>query len=501
MSKTDKSSQSWNAEARRQERKDRLAELRGQNSQHRVTTSSRSPRKWLTIAVVVVVLVAILAYAGVSMGLPQRFTPIMVVDGQKITIAQFNYWYGNLLGQYGLSPASAELDTVLSTDADGVQTTVFNYMVSTCATQLQRIYTEAALAKEEGITLGEYQSSVDAQIDGIIASAGSAGLADMMLKEVYGPGSSIGAVRELYENLYLSTKFAATRTAAADVSREALDKYYAENKADIDEVTYRAFSFSFAPSSTATSAEAEAAKIAAKTKADAFLSGVKTEDDFKKLALEATPAEDRETYEESDKSLIKGMTSIGLTETVDTWMFDDARIAGNKAVLENPTDYTVVYFLKREKPVSVQNSVRHILIGAAKDTATEAEIAEAKTKAESLLAQITTEESFISLVRTNSADIASIADGGLYSGLDEDSSFVEEFLDWSIDPARNAGDTGIVQTIYGFHVMYFSQKLPAWENTVRTLLQSGAYEDFIAEKLTDARFDYAISPSAVKYII
>ena len=495
------STPSWNAEARRQERKDRLAELRGKDGQHRVTTTTRSPRSWLTLAVVVILLLAVLAYAGVSMGLPQRLTPIMVVDGQKITVAQFNYWYGNLLGQYGLDPSSEELGQTISTDAEGVETRLFDYMVSTCATQLQRIYTEAALAEDEGITLGEYQDSVDAQIDSIIASSGSAGLADMMLKQVYGPGSSIGAVRELYEKLYLSTKFAATRTAAADVSKEALDKYYVENKADIDEVTYRAFSFSFAPSSTATSAEAEAAKKSAKTKADAFLNGVKSEADFKKLALEATPEEDRKTYEEGDKSLVKGVTSASLTEAVKTWMFDDTRTSGNKTVLENTTDYTVVYFLKREKPVNLQTSVRHILIAAAKDSATEAEIAAAKTKAEGILAQVTTEESFIALVRTNSADTASIADGGLYTGLDEDSSFVEEFLDWSIDPARKAGDTGIVQTTYGFHVMYFSQQLPAWENTVRTLLQSGAYEDFITEKLQDARFAYTINTSAVKYII
>ena len=32
---------------------------------------------------------------------------------------------------------------------------------------------------------------------------------------------------------------------------------------------------------------------------------------------------------------------------------------------------------------------------------------------------------------------------------------VKAFEDWCFDEARTAGDTGIVQTEYGFHVMYF----------------------------------------------
>ena len=33
---------------------------------------------------------------------------------------------------------------------------------------------------------------------------------------------------------------------------------------------------------------------------------------------------------------------------------------------------------------------------------------------------------------------------------------VTEFNDWCFDASRTAGDTGIVETTYGYHVMYFS---------------------------------------------
>ena len=32
---------------------------------------------------------------------------------------------------------------------------------------------------------------------------------------------------------------------------------------------------------------------------------------------------------------------------------------------------------------------------------------------------------------------------------------VDTFNDWCYDPARQPGDTGIVETTYGYHVMYF----------------------------------------------
>ena len=37
-----------------------------------------------------------------------------------------------------------------------------------------------------------------------------------------------------------------------------------------------------------------------------------------------------------------------------------------------------------------------------------------------------------------------------------DSSLVESFRDWCLDSSRQVGDTGIVESDYGYHIMYFS---------------------------------------------
>ena len=46
--------------------------------------------------------------------------------------------------------------------------------------------------------------------------------------------------------------------------------------------------------------------------------------------------------------------------------------------------------------------------------------------------------------------------GGLYENIHGKTPFVEAFLNWSISPDRLPGDTAIVETEYGYHIMFFS---------------------------------------------
>jgi len=61
---------------------------------------------------------------------------------------------------------------------------------------------------------------------------------------------------------------------------------------------------------------------------------------------------------------------------------------------------------------------------------------------------------------------------------------VEEFENWIYDEARKAGDTGVVKTDYGYHVMYFiGDGLPAW--------QAETLEAKLDEDITDWKADLA----------
>ena len=56
---------------------------------------------------------------------------------------------------------------------------------------------------------------------------------------------------------------------------------------------------------------------------------------------------------------------------------------------------------------------------------------------------------------------------------------VTTFNDWCFDKSRKPGDTGIVETSYGVHVMYFvSTGDPMWKIEVETNLRAQKFEEW-----------------------
>ncbi len=111
------------------------------------------------------------------------------------------------------------------------------------------------------------------------------------------------------------------------------------------------------------------------------------------------------------------------------------------------------------------SDVRHLLVKFTDDD--EAEVtdemkAAAKEKAEKLLKEWqdgeATEDSFAALVTKNTEDEGSKQTGGLYERVYEKSNYMENFLNWCIDSKREPGQTDIVETEYGYHIMYYVKR-------------------------------------------
>ena len=146
-----------------------------------------------------------------------------------------------------------------------------------------------------------------------------------------------------------------------------------------------------------------------------------------------------------------------------------------------------------ESRVFKQNnvSVRHILIspeGEKDETLgdwTSEQWAAAETKAADIYAlwqEDPTEENFAALATEYTDDTGSAENGGLYEDF-ATNAMVEEFSDWSFDPERVAGDTGIVKTTYGYHIMYFVEQTEtrAWLDTAKSDMTNAQIEARIAE--------------------
>ncbi len=83
------------------------------------------------------------------------------------------------------------------------------------------------------------------------------------------------------------------------------------------------------------------------------------------------------------------------------------------------------------------------------------------------------EERFGELANLNSVDGGSNTNGGLYTNVYV-GQMVEPFETWCFDENRFYGETGLVQTPYGYHIMFFVEAKDAWYET--------AWSDLVADR-------------------
>ena len=97
------------------------------------------------------------------------------------------------------------------------------------------------------------------------------------------------------------------------------------------------------------------------------------------------------------------------------------------------------------------------------------------------LAGDATEETFADLARVNTDDSNGEA-GGLYTYVAQ-GDMVTEFNDWCFDESRQVGDYGLVKTVYGYHVMYFSGSHPIWYVTAQADLETEIANNIIPDAM------------------
>ena len=275
---------------------------------------------------------------------------------------------------------------------------------------------------------------------------------------------------------------------------------------------------------------------AAKTQAEAFAAKVNTVDSFKNAAAEAEQAAGNEAYvdfrDDDTKTAMADTTYSDLSyESSDTeflaWAFSEDTKAGATYIVENASTGYSVFMMEEpvhKAPDAYTYDVRHILVqfpeeesSSAEDTAEETEEKEEVTvevldtskydvtvdievnteeytnadlyiKAQDILKEYLegdkTEELFGELAAEYSED-SNASEGGIYEGVTE-GYMVAEFENWALEEGRKAGDVGIVETEYGYHIMYFiGSEKTTWSDVIRTDL---AEEEFntLAEELESA---------------
>jgi len=153
-----------------------------------------------------------------------------------------------------------------------------------------------------------------------------------------------------------------------------------------------------------------------------------------------------------------------------------------------------------DKNSGMAGTVRHILIKPV-DEDKDGKFSEAEWKACLEQAEETLEEwknssgkeeDFAELAKKLSEDTGSKDNGGLYEGIYKGYGFVESFENWATDKSRQPGDTGIIQSSHGYHIMYYVSGEDAWIAVTRELVHSeqvqAKLEEIMASYIVEVDF-------------
>lgn len=430
-------------------------------------------------------------------------TPVMTVGEHTVMIPEYNFYYmtsyGQFMNSYGDYASMFGLDVTKPFEEQPCGMTEdgsswHDYFSAQAEQQIRFTMAYNDMAKAENMTLNdENKKALQEHLDGIAPFAEQNNIKEEeYFTKCFGDGMTKDLYKEIIERYYIAVQWQneqSERIAATEYSDAEIEAYYNENETQLGVADYRSFRFISPATNEEGETDEQRAEYLEKIKKDAHAMAdkIKTEKDFIALALENAPEDEKEKYKADDATLTKAATNQGEADEICMWLFDKERKVNDVTVIEGNDTATVVMAVsgiyKNEATAFV--NIRHILVmtEAEDDKApTDAQKAAARQKAQAVLdewkAGEATEDSFAALANEKSEDPGSNTNGGLYEKVTP-GQMVPEFNDWCFDPSRKPGDTGLVDTTYGTHVMYFTESGEAsWLAAVKEGLSTKALNEF-----------------------
>lgn len=461
------------------------------------------------VAMVAIVCIA-LAVLGVRAinhsGIFQKNTIAASIGDRELNTVELSYYYNDAINDYynewyqqyttytdsylqvmGLD-TTKPLDEQIYDEESGQ--TWADFFVDAAITNAKSDFALYDLAKAEGFKLPEEeQTTLDNTLSNLetYATLYGYGSANQYLRAMYGYGSEVDSYAEYSERSAIADAYLAAHEDSLTYRDTDIREHEKDNYDKYNSYTYSSAYLSYTDfreggtededgeltySEEENNAAREAMRIAAEK-----LATSKTLDELKEMI---------ETIEVNEKSQLAINDSTNTLHTsingdLNKWLAASERKEGDIAAIPNAsttTDdagnettvvngYYVAYFKSKTDNTDLMSNVRHLLVKfkggteneeSGETVYTNEEKAAAKEKADGYFKTWqdgeATEDSFIKLVKEHSED-TSAEDGGLFEDIHPDSNYVPNFLNWSIDPGRKAGDAEVIETEFGYHVMYY----------------------------------------------
>ena len=458
------------------------------------------------VAIMLVVTICVGVTQGIAnSGIREKNTVALTVGEHKISNAELSYYYidsvNNFYSQYGSYASMFGIDTTKPLNEqfsnEDAGETWADYFINSAKDSILSVYALNDAANAAGHTLTEDEQGI---IDSNIATMQMYGMmygyedGDSYLKAMYGRGASEESYRKYMEMSALADSYYAAYADSLtydDAALRAAEEGKFNNYSSFDYSYYYIATSKFLEGGTTDeegnttySDEEKAASVTAAEEAAISLTAEEITTVEELDAAIAALSINAETTASS--TLCEDYPYSAVNETIREWVTASERTAGEMTVIPSTTishdheddaedhehdtvtttGYYVVRFAGSNDNRFALKNVRHILAmfeGGTTDETTgtttysDEEKAAAKAEAEELLASWkageATEDSFAALANEKSDD-GDGTTGGLYEEV-YPGQMVTNFNDWCFDEARTAGETGIVETEYGYHVMYF----------------------------------------------
>ena len=506
------------------------------NSNDNKIVINKEPLKFIPLAIFLAAVIAVVATLGVRYytvpnGKEGKYmnpaSVVATVDGQKISIGMYDYYYASIVSYYEqyASYGYYSLDTTkdyskqYTTDDDGNKISWQKFFETEALKEVEQITTYYSQALEEGVTLTSAQKkTIDKQISTLKDSASQNDVSlDQYIKANFGTYCSEDTIRIMLEQYYLSANYKGKFKCETKVTDNDVDKYYNDHKNDYKKIEfyYIASPYDATDDNSKNESIKTAEKIMAKMKDKKSVIALVPEvyssyiDSQVKSSMEQdSTLTEKKAREEAIKSYESNVvTTVSGSESpfddkMNTWLFsDDTKVGSKKYYIDESAGY--IYIVLKTSKASVEEdetyTVRHILVApesgsnsssstSEKTEYTDEQWAAAKKKADSILDKFNktdkSEYEFAKLAEQYSTDSASTSSGsndsfgGLYESVTL-GQMVPDFEKWSIDDSRKYGDTGIVKSDYGYHIMFFINDCPEYQSKIIAQIKSDRLSNMI----------------------
>ena len=427
-----------------------------------------------------------------SSTLPENPNAAMYSENLEISPALMECFYKDYLSQfesafsyYGIDSETSLKDQMLPEEA-GESISWFDYIMRQTKSTVTQLLVFNEAANADGFVLSDENKQT---LEDTFADV------DM---NTYGDNVSEEDVHTMLEMELIASCYFNEVLENMEITDDDLNAYYQEHKTEFDTCGLVGFSVAYEEETDDKNATTEETQEQGLTKEKAQelaenLKNSKTPEEFENQVHDILITYEGYTEEEIvDLLPTIHNDSFSYTEGFDMsdWAFAEDTNVNDTYLTEND-GYISVYMLTRQASLdeTATVNVRHILFSTsdhteeldedadetAQKTASENAMKTCWELAENALTEWEngekTEDSFAELANSYSEDPGSNTNGGLYENVYV-GQMVTAFNDWCFDSSRQVGDTGLVETNYGVHVMYYSgMGEPVWKSTAKNAIK------------------------------